>query len=243
MLKMMDQLGKLGDDPDSAERHHVMLEVARLAYAMRDEFVADPDMADVPMDHMLDDGVIAELVSRVDPARARPDLGPMPQPKGSDTVYLSVVDENGMAVSFINSLFSDFGAGIATDKTGIMLQNRGQGFVVEPGHRNCVAPRKRPLHTLIPALAMKDGQLAMSFGVMGGAYQPAGHAHVLANMFDYGMRHSMPSACSSTATRCWSRRRLRKSCAQASSPKATTSANAASPGAAARLSRSTTKAL
>ena len=129
----------------------------------------------------------ADLVGRIDRASARPDLGPMPQPKGSDTVYLSVVDENGMAVSFINSLFADFGAGIATDKTGIMLQNRGQGFVVEPGHRNCVAPRKRPLHTLIPALAMRDGALEMSFGVMGGAYQPAGHAHVLANMLDYGM--------------------------------------------------------
>lgn len=187
MLKMMEQIGKIGDDPDSVDRHHTMLEVARLAYAMRDEFVADPDMADVPVDHMLDDAVITELVGRVDRKRARPDIAPVPQPKGSDTVYLSVVDENGMAVSFINSLFSDFGSGIATDKTGILLQNRGQGFVVEPGHRNCVAPGKRPLHTLIPALAMKDGELAMSFGVMGGAFQPAGHAHVLSNMLDYGM--------------------------------------------------------
>ncbi|MBU2532051.1 MAG: gamma-glutamyltransferase family protein, partial [Alphaproteobacteria bacterium] len=187
MLKMMDRLGKLSDDPNAVERHHTMLEVARLAYAMRDEFVADPDMADVPLDHMLDDGVIAELVGRVDRKRARPDVGPIPQPKGTDTVYLSIVDENGMAVSFINSLFADFGSGIATDKTGIMLHNRGQGFVVELGHRNCVAPRKRPLHTLIPALALRDGELAMSFGVMGGAFQPAGHAHVLANMLDYGM--------------------------------------------------------
>jgi gamma-glutamyltranspeptidase/glutathione hydrolase len=187
MLKMMDRLGRIADDPDSVERHHVMLEVARLAYAMRDEFVGDPDMADVPIAHMLDDAVIGELVNRVDPTKARPDIAPLPQPKGSDTVYLTVVDENGMAVSFINSLFSDFGTGISTDKTGIMLQNRGQGFVVRPGHRNCVAPGKRPLHTLIPALAMKDGELAMSFGVMGGAFQPAGHAHVLANMLDYGM--------------------------------------------------------
>ncbi len=187
ILKMMARLGRLSDDPDSVERHHVMLEIARLAYAMRDAFVADPEMADVPVEHMLDDSVIAQLVGRIDRGRARPDVGPIPQPKGSDTVYLSVVDENGMAVSFINSLFADFGSGIATDKTGIMLQNRGQGFVVEPGHRNCVAPRKRPLHTLIPALAMRDGALQMSFGVMGGAYQPAGHAHVLANMLDYGM--------------------------------------------------------
>ena len=187
LLKMMERFGKLSDDSSAPERHHMMLEAARLAYAMRDTFVADPEMADVPVDHMLDDAVIDELAGRIDPNRASLELGPMPQPKGSDTVYLSVVDADGMAVSFINSLFADFGAGIATAKTGIMLQNRGQGFVVEPGHRNCVAPRKRPLHTLIPALAMKEGQVAMSFGVMGGAYQPAGHAHVLGNMLDYGM--------------------------------------------------------
>ncbi len=187
MLKMMDRLGRISDGPDDPDRFHVMLEIARLAYAMRDEFVADPDMANVPVAHMLDDAVIGELVSRVDRNRANLELGPLPQPKGSDTVYLSVVDSDGMAVSFINSLFADFGSGIATAKTGIMLHNRGQGFVVRPGHRNCVAPRKRPLHTLIPALAMDDGHLAMSFGVMGGAYQPAGHAHVLANMLDYGM--------------------------------------------------------
>ena len=187
MLKMMDRVGKISDDPDSADRHHVMLEIARLAYAMRDKFVADPDMAEVPVDHMLDDAVIDHLVGRVDRAKARPEIGNLPEPKGSDTVYLSIVDESGMAVSFINSLFADFGSGIATDQTGIMLHNRGQGFVIEPGHPNCVAPGKRPLHTLIPALAMENGDLAMSFGVMGGAYQPAGHAHVLANLFDYGM--------------------------------------------------------
>jgi gamma-glutamyltranspeptidase / glutathione hydrolase len=187
MLKMMDRLGSMGANYDAVDRHHIMLEVARLGYAMRDEFVADPEMADVPVEHMLDDAVINELADRVDRDKARPDIAPLPQPKGTDTVYLSVVDQNGMAVSFINSLFADFGSGIATGKTGIVLQNRGQGFVVKPGHRNCVAPRKRPMHTLIPALATKNGELAMSFGVMGGAFQPVGHAHVLANMLDYGM--------------------------------------------------------
>lgn len=187
ILKMVALLGELPAGPDSPERHHIMLEIARLAYAMRDTFVADSDMADVPVAHMIDDAVIAELVGRIDPNRAQTDLGPLPQPRGTDTVYLSVVDQNGMAVSFINSLFADFGSRIVTDRTGIIFHNRGQGFVVEPGHRNCVAPRKRPLHTLIPALAMQNGELAMSFGVMGGAYQPAGHAHVLSNMLDYGM--------------------------------------------------------
>jgi gamma-glutamyltranspeptidase/glutathione hydrolase len=187
MLKMMERLGKISDDPNSVDRFHVMLEVARLAYAMRDEFVADPDTADVPVEHMLADRTIGDLVGRVDRSRARPDVGPLPQPAGTDTVYLSIVDGQGMAVSFINSLFADFGSGIATARTGVMLHNRGQGFVVKPGHRNTVEGGKRPLHTLIPALAMREGELAMSFGVMGGAFQPAGHAHVLANMLDYGM--------------------------------------------------------
>ena len=183
----MVRLGLLGDDPDSPERFHVILEVARVAYAMRDEVVADPDMADVPLDHMLADATIDDLVGRIDRSRAMSEVGPVPQPVGTDTVYLSVVDQNGMAVSFINSLFADFGSGIATKRTGVMLHNRGQGFVVKPGHRNTVQGGKRPLHTLIPALAMRDGELALSFGVMGGAFQPAGHAHVLQNMFDYGM--------------------------------------------------------
>ncbi len=187
MLKMMERLGRLSDEADLPERFHMMLEVARLAYAMRDEFVADPEMADVPLTHMLADATIDELVGRIDKSRTMDAIAPVPQPVGTDTVYLSVVDAQGMAVSFINSLFADFGSGIATKRTGIMLQNRGQGFVVKPGHRNTVEPGKRPLHTLIPALGMRGGELAYSFGVMGGAFQPAGHAHVLSNMLDYGM--------------------------------------------------------
>ncbi|MEO1694429.1 MAG: gamma-glutamyltransferase family protein, partial [Pseudomonadota bacterium] len=156
-LRMLEQLGKPHDDPGSAERFHVMVEVARHAYAMRDAFVADPDMADVPVDHMLADSTIAELVARVDRARRTPDLGPTPQPAGSNTVYLTVVDGDGMMVSFINSLFSAFGSGIVARKSGVVLQNRGQGFVLQPGHPNCIAPGKRPLHTLVPAIGTEVG--------------------------------------------------------------------------------------
>jgi gamma-glutamyltranspeptidase / glutathione hydrolase len=187
MLKMMDRLGRLSDDALSARRYHVMLEAGRLAYKMRDAFVADPDMADVPVDHLLADATIDALVARIDPDRRSPDLGPVPQPIGTDTVYLAVVDKDGFGVSFINSLFKGFGTGIVSRTTGVALQNRGQGFVVEPGHPNCVGPRKRPLHTLVPALALREGALDTVFGVMGGAFQPAGHAHVLANIIDYGM--------------------------------------------------------
>ncbi|MEM1306227.1 MAG: gamma-glutamyltransferase, partial [Pseudomonadota bacterium] len=186
-LRMLEQLGKPHDDPGSAERFHVMVEVARHAYAMRDAFVADPDMADVPVDHMLADSTIAALVARIDRARRTPDLGPTPQPAGSNTVYLTVVDGHGMMVSFINSLFSAFGSGIVARKSGVVLQNRGQGFVLQPGHPNCIAPGKRPLHTLVPAIGTENGVPMMSFGVMGGHLQPIGHAYVVTNMRDYGM--------------------------------------------------------
>jgi gamma-glutamyltranspeptidase/glutathione hydrolase len=186
VLKMLERIG-LPADPVSVERHHVQLEAARLAFAMRDTFVADPEMADVPVEHLLSDAVIDDLAARVDRRRRRDDLGPLPQPAGSDTVYFAIVDENGMAVSFINSLYEEFGSGIVTRKTGVVLHNRGKGFVCDPGHRNCIAPRKRPMHTLVPAMVLKDGEPHMVFGVMGAHFQPMGHAYVMTNVFHYGM--------------------------------------------------------
>lgn len=187
LLKMLERLGPSSDGPTSAERYHLINEAARLAYAQRDTFVADPDMAHVPVAHMLSDRVIADFVERIDRKRRRADLGSVPRPAGSDTVCFSVVDENGMAVSFINSLYADFGSGIATARTGIVFHNRGTGFVLDPKHPNCIAPRKRPMHTLVPAMAMKNGQAHMAFGVMGANFQPIGHAYVMSNMLDYGM--------------------------------------------------------
>jgi gamma-glutamyltranspeptidase/glutathione hydrolase len=187
LLKVLEKLGLGSASPVSAERYHMMMEAGRLAYAMRDAFVADPQMADVPVAHMLAEETIGTLARRVDPKRRAPDVGPVPRPAGSDTIYLSVVDESGMAVSFINSLFGTFGSGITTRKTGVVLHNRGQGFVLDPGHPNCIAPRKRPLHTLVPAMAMKEGKPFLSFGVMGAAFQPMGHAYVMTNMLDFGM--------------------------------------------------------
>jgi gamma-glutamyltranspeptidase/glutathione hydrolase len=187
ILKMLARIGRLGDDPLSVERWHVLMESARLAYAMRDELVADPDMADVPVAHMLADSTISTLVSRIDRTRRVPDLGPVLKPGGTDTVYLTVVDKDGMAVSFINSLFAQWGCGIMTEKTGICFHCRGVGFTLEAGHPNAIAPGKRPLHTLVPAMAMKDGLPFMPFGVMGAAFQPMGHVLVVSNMTDYGM--------------------------------------------------------
>ena len=188
MLKMLARLGKPAADPVSPERYHVLMEVARLAYAMRDTFVADPDKADVPVEHMLDDTLIDDprCPHRPQEAHAR-SSAPIPQPAGSDTVYFAIVDEQGTAVSFINSLYGDFGTGIVTAKTGVTFHNRGEGFVLDPKHPNCIAPRKRPLHTLVPAMAMRNGEAALAFGVMGAHFQPIGHVYVMSNLMDYGM--------------------------------------------------------
>ena len=136
---------------------------------------------------MLADDTIAALAGRIDRKRRVPDLGPVPKPGGTDTVYLTVVDRDGLAVSFINSLFAQWGCGIVTEQTGINFHCRGAGFTLAAGHPNAIAPGKRPLHTLVPAMAMKDGPPYMPFGVMGAAFQPMGHVFVVTNMVDYGM--------------------------------------------------------
>jgi gamma-glutamyltranspeptidase/glutathione hydrolase len=104
-----------------------------------------------------------------------------------DTIYLSVVDRDGGAVSFINSLYYAFGTGIASERTGVLLHNRGALFTLQEGHPNRIAPRKRPMHTLMPGMLAKDGKAVMPFGVMGGHYQPFGHVQVVVNMLDYGL--------------------------------------------------------
>lgn len=188
LLKMLEQLGPFESrDPMAPERLHVMMEASRLAYAARDEFLADPAMVDVPVAHMLSDTFARTLAQRIDRKAYLPALGPIPRPGGTDTVYLTVADKNGMIVSFINSLFAGFGSGIVGPESGVVLQNRGTGFVLTPGHPNVIAPGKRPLHTLVPAMALRDGKPWLSFGVMGGAYQPLGHVHVMTNRLDYGL--------------------------------------------------------
>lgn len=185
LLNILEQLDLKSLDPMGAQRLHLALEAARLAFGVRNMHVADVDHMREPVAALLDKGFAQRLARLLDPSKRVP-LPKSPVPSG-DTVYLTVVDRDRMAVSLINSLYSGFGTGICTEKTGVMLHNRGTGFVIEPGHPNTIAPRKRPMHTMMPALAMRDGHCTTSFGVMGADFQPMGHAHVVTNMVDYDM--------------------------------------------------------
>jgi gamma-glutamyltranspeptidase/glutathione hydrolase len=177
-------------DPLSPERLHRHIEAARLGYRDRDAFLADPAQSEVPMARLLDPAYLAGLRGLIDPARALPNLpraGEAVLPPHRDTVYLCVVDRDGNACSFINSLFKSFGSGILAERSGVMLQNRGASFVVERGHPNCIAPNKRPMHTIIPGMLTRDGEAVMPFGVMGGHFQPMGQTWFLHNLLEYGM--------------------------------------------------------
>jgi gamma-glutamyltranspeptidase/glutathione hydrolase len=183
-FNILSRIGLSRHAPDSAERHHLEIEAMKLAWELRNRHIADPDFAEVPVEDLLSERTAQKLAALIDMNRA---LDIDTAMRTSDTIYLSVVDEKRLAVSFINSVYDGFGSCVVTEKTGIALQNRGACFVTDPAHPNCIAPGKRPLHTIIPAMARKDGLVDMSFGVMGGDYQPMGHVTVAVNAYVYGM--------------------------------------------------------
>jgi len=186
LMGILDGFSPPSADPLDAVRVHRHIEAARLVYRDRDAFLADPAMVDVPVDHLLSEAYLSSLRALIDDNRALADLPPAGEAH-KDTVYLAVVDQDGNACSFINSLFEGFGSCIVNEATGVVLQNRGFGFRFERGHPNTVAPNKRPMHTIIPAMATAGGEAEIVFGVMGGHYQPMGQSYVLSNMLTYGM--------------------------------------------------------
>lgn len=168
---------------DSADSLHLQIEAMKLAFADAYRYVADPDHMDVAAAALLDDAYLAERAAHIDMRVAGDPSFGVPRPGG--TVYLTAADADGGMVSLIQSNYYGFGSGVVVPGTGISLQNRGCGFVLEPGHPNQVAGGKRPFHTIIPAFLTEDGRPRMSFGVMGGPMQPQGHAQMVLRIVDH----------------------------------------------------------
>ncbi|MGH9144367.1 MAG: gamma-glutamyltransferase [Vicinamibacterales bacterium] len=206
MLNILEgyDLRQLGHN--SAAYIHVLTEAKKIAYADRDAYLADPDAVPPALLRTLISKEYAAVRRKeIDMTRAARSVSPgriAGVPSGrqdadlgyhvegrdhGDTIYLTAADGKGNMISLIQSLFDEFGSGVVAGDTGIALQNRASLFTLTPGHPNRIAPRKRPFHTLIPAMVMKDGQPWLSFGVMGGDMQPQGHVQVLANLIDFGM--------------------------------------------------------
>jgi gamma-glutamyltranspeptidase/glutathione hydrolase len=186
MLNILEGFDLPALQRDSPAYWHLLVEAKKLAYADLHKFVADPDQAKVPVEALLSKGYAAERRKLIHPFKAMPEADPG-IPKTGDTVYLTVVDESGNACSLINSLYGAFGSGIVGGSTGIMMQNRGSGFSLEAGHFNEYAPGKRPYHTIIPGMVLKDAKLYWSFGCMGGDMQPQGQVQILLNHIDHGL--------------------------------------------------------
>jgi gamma-glutamyltranspeptidase/glutathione hydrolase len=185
MLNILEgyDLASLGHN--SAEFIHLLVEAKKIAFNDRNLYIADPAFNNLPIENMISKQYAEKKRTEIDPDKANPnakDILP-----SSDTVYISVVDKERNCVSFISSIFEKFGSGLVVDDTGIILQNRGSLFSLEPGHFNFLEPNKRPMHTIIPAIAMKEGRPWLCFGVMGGHMQPQGHVQILINMIDFDM--------------------------------------------------------
>ncbi|WP_298429211.1 gamma-glutamyltransferase family protein [uncultured Jannaschia sp.] len=186
MANILAQFDIAAMDPFGARRTHIEAEAAKLAYDARNRFLADADHM-TRLEHMLDPTTGAALAGLINPKRATPRLTETAEAVHKDTIYITVVDRDRMAVSLIYSIFHGFGSGIASEKFDILFQNRGAGFTLDRWHPNEMAPGKRPMHTIIPAMLREGGRVTMPFGVMGGQYQPNGHMRVLSNMLDFGM--------------------------------------------------------
>jgi len=175
-----------GVDPMSVDRLHYEIEAGRLAYNDRNLYVGDMKHSDVPVDWLLSDQHAAELRTAIDADKALQNLPAFTAKPHQSTVTISVVDKDRNCCSFINSIFHSFGSVQMAPNSGVMLHNRGESFVIEPDHPNCIGPNKRPMHTIIPGMLSRNGKIEMPFGVMGGHYQSYGHMQFLTRLIDFG---------------------------------------------------------
>ncbi len=184
MLNILEgyDLAALGHQ--TPEYLHLLIEAKKLAFADRDRYISDPDFVEIPLDRLLSKDYAAHLRARIDPERATPQVSATGE---GDTIYLCAVDGEGNAVSLIQSLFYGFGSGVVAGNTGILLQNRGSYFSLNPAHANYLQPGKRTMHTLTPAMILKEEQPVIVLGTMGGDAQPQIHVQMISNMLDFGM--------------------------------------------------------
>ena len=187
LLNIMAGFKPTSDTPITADRLHLELEACRMAYAARNIYLADPDFSDVPVAEILSEEFAARIREHINPEKAVEPAVDVDLPRHEDTVYISVVDKDRNCCSFINTVFTGFGSGLVSPKSGVLLQSRGMGFSLDPGSRNCIAGNKRPLHTIIPGMVTRKDRVVMPFGVMGGEYQAFGHMQFLSRFFDYGL--------------------------------------------------------
>lgn len=187
ILNILEQfdIGKL--KPNSAEQIHLFIEAKKLAFEDRAQYYADVDFAEVPIEWLISKEYAKQRAKQIDPKLARAKLTHGDPELDSDTIYLCAADGEGNMISLIQSNYHGFGSTICPDGVGFPIQNRGQAFSLDPNHRNRLEPHKRPFHTIIPAFMTRDGRPVMPFGVMGGDFQPQGHAQIVMNMIDFGM--------------------------------------------------------
>lgn len=172
----------------SADHIHLFVEAKKLVFEDRAKYYADPEFAKIPVAELISKEYAAERRKLINPNRAAAhyDAG-NPALKDGDTIYLTIADKEGNMVSLIQSNYRGFGSGMLPDGLGFMLQDRGELYSLKEGELNTYAPHKRPFHTIIPAFMTKDGKPYMSFGVMGGAFQPMGHVQIVMDVVDFGM--------------------------------------------------------
>ena len=171
----------------SAEHVHLFVEAKKLAFADRARYYADPAFHPAPVDWLISKDYAAERRKLIDPGRAARAVDAGRRLNQGDTIYLTTADKDGMMVSLIQSNYRGMGSGMAAPGLGFIFQDRGEQFVLKAGHPNAFAPGKRPFHTIIPAFLTREGKPWISFGLMGGAMQPQGHAQIVMNLVDFGM--------------------------------------------------------
>ena len=187
MLNIFETFPLSDYEPASVEDLHLKIEAQKLAYADLHRYVADPRFSKVPTAGLISKSYARERAALIDPRQAHCDSAPgkPPAPAG-DTIYLAAIDSQGNIASLIQSVYLSFGSGLVMDEYGFALQNRGALFEMDPEHPNALAPRKRPLHTIIPAF-MEKGNIHIGFGIMGGYNQAQAHAQFVSNVVDHHM--------------------------------------------------------